>query len=249
MQEVFTAIVIFACLVAASLAGQSAYRKLPERHRQDDTHAVVTSLAGIFVVMTSLALGLLLNSAKTTFEQVDHNMHIFATDLILFERTLVQYGPEAGDTRQHLLAYVQRAARDTSHDDPLIADRTSEALLDAVGKSLRSIVPADNEQIARWKDAQEQFRKIVELRWTIVEQSEGTIPMPLVVLIVAQLMLIFAAFGYRAPRNAVVVSSFLVSAALIAGAVYLALDMDVPFRGPVQVSLAPLQRVIAEMQR
>jgi hypothetical protein len=68
-------------------------------------------------------------------------------------------------------------------------------------------------------------------------------------LIVAQLMLIFAAFGYRAPRNAVVVSSFVVSAALIAGAVYLALDMDVPFRGPVQVSLAPLQRVIAEMQR
>jgi hypothetical protein len=249
MPEGAIAALIFVCLIAASLVSQFVYRRLPEKHRRDDTHSVVTSLAGIFVVMTSLVLGLLLNSAKNTFEQVDHNMHTYATDLILLDRTLVQYGPDANDTRQHLLAYTQRAAINTGHDDPLIADRTSEGLLDAVGKSLRSIKPENAESAARWKDAQEQFRKIVELRWTIVEQSEGTISMPLVALIVAQLMLIFASFGYRAPRNAVVVTSFAVSAALIAAAIYLALDMDIPFKGPIQVSVAPLQRAIAEMQR
>jgi hypothetical protein len=148
-----------------------------------------------------------------------------------------------------LLTYARRAATDTSQDDPRIADRTSESMLEAVGKSLRSIKPETPESVARWKDAQEQFRKIVELRWTIVEQSEGTISMPLVALIVAQLMLIFASFGYRAPRNAVVVTSFVVSAALIAAAIYLALDMDSPFSGPIKVSVAPLQRAIAEMQR
>jgi hypothetical protein len=249
MQEIVVAAVIFVCLVAASLVSQLLYRILPESHRRDDTHFVVTSLAGIFVVMTSLALGLLLNSAKTTFEAVDHNMHTLATDLILLDRTLVQYGSGAADTRQHLLTYVQHAANNTSHDDPLIADRTSENLLDAVGKSLRALAPEDAEHIARWKDAQDQFRKIVELRWTIVEQSEGTIPAPLIVLIVAQLMLVFASFGYRAPANAVVIAGFVVSAALISAAIYLALDMDLPFRGPIQVSSAPLQRVIAEMQR
>jgi hypothetical protein len=231
MQEAAIAALIFACLVAASLASQSLYRKIPERHRQDDTHQVVTSLAGIFVVMTSLVLGLLLNSAKNTFEQVDHNMHTYATDLILLDRTLVQYGPEAADTRQHLLAYVTRAANSTRHDDPLIADRTSEALLDDVGKSLRTIAPDNSERIARWKDAEQQFRKIVELRWTIVEQSEGTIPMALIAMIAAQLMLIFLSFGYRAPRNAMVVTSFVVSAGLIAGTIYLALDMHIPIPG------------------
>ena len=73
--------------------------------------------------------------------------------------------------------------------------------------------------------------------------------MALIAMIAAQLMLIFASFGYRAPRNAMVVTSFVVSAGLIAGTIYLALDMDIPFRGPIQVSTAPLQRVIAEMQR
>jgi hypothetical protein len=249
MQEGAIAALIFVCLITASLASQLVYRRLPDKHRQDDTHGVVTSLAGIFVVMTSLVLGLLLNSAKNTFEQVDHDMHTYATDLILLDRTLIQYGADAGDTRRLLLTYARRAATDTSQDDPRIADRTSESMLEAVGKSLRSIKPETPESVARWKDAQEQFRKIVELRWTIVEQSEGTISMPLVALIVAQLMLIFASFGYRAPRNAVVVTSFVVSAALIAAAVYLALDMDAPFSGPMKVSVAPLQRAIAEMQR
>jgi hypothetical protein len=41
-------------------------------------------------------LGLLLNSAKNTFEQVDHDMHTYATDLILLDRTLIQYGADAG---------------------------------------------------------------------------------------------------------------------------------------------------------
>lgn len=90
---------------------------------------------------------------------------------------------------------------------------------------------------------------MVELRWIIVGQSEGTIPAPLVAMVVAWLVLIFASFGYRAPRNAVVVTSFLLSSLLLAAAIYLILDMDAPFAGPVKVSPAPLLRAIAEMQK
>ncbi|MGI8526720.1 MAG: DUF262 domain-containing protein [Pseudolabrys sp.] len=68
-------------------------------------------------------------------------------------------------------------------------------------------------------------------------------------LLAAWLILIFASFGFRAPRNAVVVVSFVVSSALIAGALYLILDMDVPFDGTIQVSPAPLARAVAEMER
>ena len=71
----------------------------------------------------------------------------------------------------------------------------------------------------------------------------------MIVMLVAWLMLIFASFGYRAPRNAVVAASFIGSAALIAAAIYLIIDMDVPFSGPIQVSAKPLQRVLVEIQR
>jgi hypothetical protein len=35
--------------------------------------------------MTSLVLGLMISTAKTTFESIERNVHSFATDLILFE--------------------------------------------------------------------------------------------------------------------------------------------------------------------
>jgi hypothetical protein len=62
-------------------------------------------------------------------------------------------------------------------------------------------------------------------------------------------MLIFASLAYCVPRNRVVVASLLVSALLVAGAIYLTLDMDIPFDGTIQVSPAPLERVVAELER
>ena len=248
MREALIAILIFACLVAASLGSLFAHGKLPPHYREDDTHQIVRSIASIFVIMSSLVLGLMVNSAKNTFESVDRNIHSFATNLIVLDRTLAQYGAEASETRKRLLTYAQRAARSARHEDSLIADRVSEQLLNDTGKSLKAIKPQDADQIALWQHAQQQFQKVVELRWIIVEQSDGTIPMPLLVLLAAWLILIFASFGYRAPRNAVVVSSLVVASLLVASAIYLILDMDVPFTGPIQVSFAPLERAIAEMQ-
>ena len=246
MRDIVIAVIIFLCLLAASLISQRAYHRIPD---QDETHQVVRSLAGLFVVMASLLLGLMLNSAKTTFEQVDQNVHAYATELILFDRTLLLYGAEAKDTRDSLLTYLKHAVSDGRVSKPDEGDRVSEELLNAVGKNLRAISPKDTEHIARWDDALNQFHRIVERRWTIVEQSEGTIPVPMIVMLVAWLMLIFASFGYRAPRNAVVAASFIGSAALIAAAIYLIIDMDVPFSGPIQVSAKPLQRVLVEIQR
>ncbi|CCV15159.1 DUF4239 domain-containing protein [Mesorhizobium sp. STM 4661] len=62
-------------------------------------------------------------------------------------------------------------------------------------------------------------------------------------------MLIFGSFGFRAPRNPIVIGSFVLAAALIACSLYLILDMNVPFSGPIQISPAPLQRALAEMKQ
>jgi hypothetical protein len=227
------------------------HEKLPAHHRQDDTQYTIRLVAAIFVVVTSLVLGLMINTAKSRFESINRDAHAFATHLILLDRTLRQYGPDANDARQRLLAYAQRAATGkwTSDGSHVVADRASEQLLTEVGSSLRALRPADAEPLAVWNDARQQFRKAVELRWLLVEQSEGSIPSPLLVMVVAWLVLIFGSFGYRAPRNLAVAGTLVVAAALIASSLYVILDMDEPFSGPVQISPAPLQRAVAEMQR
>src|SRR5262245_17121264 len=106
MQDFTVAVIIFVCLAAASLGSLVMYEKLPEHHRSDDTQNIVRLVATFFVIMTSLVLGLMVNAAKNTYESVDRNMHTYAAGLIVLDRTLRQYGPDAAPTRQRLLDYV-----------------------------------------------------------------------------------------------------------------------------------------------
>lgn len=249
MNEVRIAIFVFLCLTAASLGALFTYERLPPHQRQDDTHTVMRLIANVFVVMTSLVLGLMITSAKGKFDAVNRDVHSYATELILLDRMLKLYGPEAGEMRRRLATYAQRAANGRWTAEEGHSDQTSERLIEDVGASLRALSPENATQLSLWNDMREQYRKVLELRWGLVEQAEGSIPRPLVLMLVAWLVLIFATFGFRAPRNAVVVTGFVAAAALIGGAIYLIVDMDVPFEGPIQVSPAPLQRALAEMRR
>jgi len=249
MNEVRIAIFVFLCLAGASLGALFCYERLPEHQRQDDTQRVLHLIANIFVVMTSLVLGLMISSAKSRFDGVNQDVHSYATKLILLDRMLLLYGPETGDTRQRLVAYTQRAANGHWTAEGGLSDKTSERLLEDVGTRLRALEPNRDPQLSIWNDMREQHRKVIELRWSLVEQAEGSLPRPLMLMVVAWLVLIFAVFGFRAPRNAVVVTGFVAAAALMGGAIYLIVDMDVPFEGPIQVSPAPLQRALTEMRR
>ena len=240
---------IFVCLSTAAICTLVLYDKLPSRYHHDDTNNVVRLVANIFVVMTSLVLGLMVNSSKSTFEAVDRNVHAIATEMILLDRALRQSGPEADDARQRLMAYVKQALTGSAPTtDPLVVgDRASERLLVDVGTSMNAIKPPDTDHVGSWQEARQHYQKVVELRWVLVEQSEGTIPGPLLAMVVAWLILIFASFGYRAPRNIVVFGSLILAAGLIASTIYLILDMATPLDGPIQVSDLPLRRLLVEL--
>ena len=68
-------------------------------------------VASMFVVVTSLVLGLMINAAKNSFQEIDDHVHAYATQLILVDRSLRKLGPEAINARQPLVGYVQRDDR------------------------------------------------------------------------------------------------------------------------------------------
>ena len=251
MKEIIVASLVFLALAGVSLGVLLSHDRLPAHHRHDDTQNVVRLIANIFVVMTSLVLGLMLNSAKTKFETINNDVHAFAADLILLDRALRAYGADADTARRQLAEYVRRAAdgRWTTGDPNRPSDTTSEQLLDDLGRTVRALRPPNEAQMAIWNDARELYRKVLALRWTLVEQAEGSIPLPLLGIVIAWLVLVFASFGYRAPRNLVVVGSFVGASALVSGALYMIVDMDEPFKGPISISPAPLQRVLFEVNK
>lgn len=251
VNEFVVAALVFVCLMAASLGCLGLHRKLPLRHRDEDTHNVIKLTTGVFVVTTSLVLGLLINSAKNKFEANDSTLHAYATELILLDRSLRRYGPDAAETRQRLQAYVKRALEITWPADgkALVDDDTAARLLDETEDSLNALKAGDPEHAELWHHAKHRLLKVIELRWDLIENSHGEIPTPLIVMIVAWLMLIFASFAFRAPANAVVVTMFVMAGLLISSSLYLTIDMDLPFSGPMQVSPAPVLRALEFMQR
>ncbi|MDQ6432488.1 hypothetical protein RB623_00295 [Mesorhizobium sp. LHD-90] len=241
---------VFLGLAGASLGALATYERLPAHHRADETYNLVRVIGNLFVVMTSLVLGLTINSAKNTFESIDDNVHVFATELILLDRSLRHYGPETGPARELLSIYLKGVTRDADADTRAYAidDRRSEQLLTQAGREIDAIKPPDAQKMTVWQDVRQHYQKVVGLRWMLIEQSEGDIPRALLVMLVAWLLVIFASLGYRAPRNAAIGVTFVASAGLLAASIYLILDMEKPFAGAIQVSSAPLQRALAEIQ-
>ena len=180
---------------------------------------------------------------------MDKAVHAYATELILLDRTMRQYGPDTDGARQYLQEYTKQAAARMAQSDPVLGSRPAEALLNDIGNALRTLAPGDADRTALKARLEQRFETVYAMRWALVEQSEGTIPLPLIGLTAAWLVLVFASYGYRAPRNPVMTTSFIVSAVLIAGTIYLTLDMDVPFDGTIQVSPMPLERALAEMRK
>jgi hypothetical protein len=250
MRDVVVGLIVLVCLLAASLGSRALYERIPERHRVAETESVVRLFAAFFVVMTSLVISLMLNQAKNTLESADKSVHAYAVQLILFDRTMRHYGEEeTTPARRALLAYAKQAAQRMQQSDPVLSSQTAESLLRDTLAAVRALKPADDAHATLQRELERRFASIYEMRWSLVEQSEGTVPTALTAMVVLWLILIFASYGFRAPRNAFVATSFLVSSLLIAGAMYLILDMDVPFDGLIQVSPAPLERVVAELSR
>lgn len=242
--------ILFLVLLAVSLGVLFAQDSLPSRQRDAGTVATVRLIANLFTVMTSLVLGLLISSAKGTFDDANRDVHQLAADSILLDRTLARYGHDADVTRQKFQAYVSRTIdQNIASPQSVESDLASEQLLYAVGENLANLKPKDEQRLSLWNDARQQLQKIISLRWTLLEDSKGTIPQSLLYLLGAWLTLMFASFAYLAPRNLVVAASLCLAAFLVSAAVFLIIDMDEPYSGPVSVSSEPLGHALLEMRR
>lgn len=243
MSETTAAVLALLSMIGAAILGLFGKTKVPS---DEDTNGVIGLVAALFVVMTSLVIGLMLNSARSTLETNNLNIRTFATQLTLLDRTMRSLGPDAEVAHQRLVEYVQTVLKEVNilEDDP-----QAEALLDAAGTKLNEIAVSDEQKVAVWNDARQLYRQVIQQRWVVIDAAGGSIPTALIIALIVCLAIIFASFGYRAPRNTFVMASLLLAALLLSAIVYLIEDMDTANSGVIEVSKVPFQQALAELQR
>src|SRR6266568_4414511 len=111
MNTTLTALTVFGCLVGAVLFGRTLRRILPEHHLSADSRDAVKLAMGLVATMAALVLGLLVSSAKGSYDTERSEVIQMAAKVAFLDRLLAIYGPEAADVRAKLRDTVAEAVQ------------------------------------------------------------------------------------------------------------------------------------------
>ncbi len=90
---------------------------------------------------------------------------------------------------------------------------------------------------------------IARSRLLMFEQSSGSVSLPFLTVLVFRIGVLSLGFGLFARFNATVTASLFVGALSVAGAIFLILELNQPYRGLMQISDEPLRSAIAQIDR
>jgi hypothetical protein len=140
--------------------------------------------------------------------------------LILLDRILEHYGPEADDARKFLRQLAPTTLHQLWPEEGAGAQTPPKSAADAYFDAIQELAPHNDGQRALQSQAQGMSITVGQIRWLLFEQSGSAISMPMLVVLVFWLAIIFAGFGTLAPSNSTVVTTLFLCALAVSGAIF-----------------------------
>jgi hypothetical protein len=251
MNSITASLLVAACIFGGGMGGLYLHRFLPRGHLTKETLDVIKLGTGMLSVLASLVLGLLIATAKTSYDSTDRAIRNYAAELGQVNETLRDYGGAASVPRDRLREYTQQFLREGwPHDSmrPVIEDdEKTRVMLERVREAIRGLKPQDEAQAALRDGATSLNMDLLRQRWMLIEQQGQNVQGVVLVILVSWVTVIFASFGLNAPRNGTVVVAFLICSLAIGGSIFLILEMDRPLDGVMKISSWPVENVLAHM--
>jgi hypothetical protein len=249
MNTSLTAAMVCACLFAAVLIGMWIRRYLPEHHLSADTRDTVKLAMGLVATMSALLLGLLVSSAKSSYDTTRGQVIQMAAQVAFLDRVLAAYGAEAAEVRRQFRAAVEEGVRGMWHSEASApAQLTPDTRAgDAVYAAIQSLSPRDDTRRSLKTQALNLAVELAQLRSLLLAQSASSISKPLLIMVVSWLAVIFLSFSLLAPSNATANLALFVSALSVAGAIYLIQELDRPFGGLLRISAEPMLNALRQL--
>ena len=241
-------LLVFVFVFSAALAGVVANGFWPQTHLDERSKDIVKLSIGIVGTMTVLVLSLMVNSVKLSFDTTDRDLRQFATNIIVLDRDIKRYGPEAAPARQALREYTNSAIHElwpsTGDTNIRVETLSSRHLLDKIQNTLDQLQPTTAMQNRDLPLMLDHFDDLIHSRWVFVNDSTGSVLRPFVIVVIGWLMIIFGSFGLYAPRNWTIVLMLGLSSVSLGAAIYLICDLETPFSGIVRISQVPMSNAL-----
>ncbi len=251
MSPIAIALIVFVCVFGGAVIGMTLHITLPSHHLDGDSKDVVKLVMGLIGTMSALVLGLLIASAKGTYDIQSAHVAQLSADVGDVDRILALYGPETKDARDLFRQAVIRGVEliwpkdsvKTANLDPTAQKGRSDLFYDSIQK----LSPQTDAQRFDKSQVLQIITGIAHTRLLMQAQLGGSIPMPFLVVLVSWLVLLFVGFGLLTRFNGTVITALLVGALSVAGAIFLILELDQPYGGLLRISSAPLQGALAHI--
>jgi Protein of unknown function (DUF4239) len=244
-----TALLVFACVFGAALVGMFVRAVLPVHHLSGDTKDSVKLAMGLVATMAALILGLLVASAKDSYDKESSGVTQMAAKIVFLDRLLANYGPETQPTRELFRRSVDRVAArmwPTKGSEKAQLD-PSASRADAMYAAIQKLKPQNEMQSALKSQVLATCLELGQMRWLEFEQANTAMSVPLLVILTFWLAILFVSFGVFSPSNITVLVAFMLAALSVSGAIFLIQELSTPFSGIMQISDARFVDAIAHL--
>jgi hypothetical protein len=251
MSALSVSLIAFVIILAGISAGALLRRALPKQHLAEDAKDVVRLGTGLIGTIAALVLGLLIASAKSSYDTQSGQVQHITADFVLLDQLLAQYGPEARPIRERMRQavgpLVERLWRESgvvsANGKPFAATTVGEDAFAKIGE----LTPQTDAQRSLKERAIQVSTDLAQTRLALFVQAGSSIPMPFLAVLVFWLAIIFASFSLFARLNPTLIAGLAVFALSASAALFLILEMSQPFAGLMQIPSAPLRHALAPL--
>jgi hypothetical protein len=249
MNSIMISLIVLACVVGSTLMGLLLGAILPPQYLSDNSKDMVRLGIGLIATMTAVLLGLLIASAKSFYDTQNNELTEMSAKVVLLDRILAHYGPEAKEVRELLQGAVTRMLDTMWSQGRRQNSQTKSAPggAEILYKKIQGFSPENDTQHSLQTQALSIAINLGKMRWLMFEQGARSVSPRLLAVLTFWLALIFCSFGLLAPRNETVVTTLCLCALPVSFATFLVLEMYRSFEGVVQVSSTPLRNALARL--
>src|SRR5437016_13084907 len=164
------------CIFGGALLGLLLQGLIPEHHLRDTSKDTVKVVAGMIATLAALVLGLLVGSAKSSFDATSTAITQSGAKIILLDRVLAAYGPETKDVREQLRGAVAAGIEMFWHEEKKagsgLAGFERANAMEMVQAKLRVLTPATDAQRQLLAQAEQISNDMLQARWLLIEQAQ-----------------------------------------------------------------------------
>ena len=243
---------VLACIFASAVVGILLRPRVPDEHLSADTKDIVKLVVGVVGTMIGMVLGLLVASAKSSFDGQRAGVAQLAANVVVLDRTLAHYGPEAQDARTALRESVADMLHRMWPEEPAAQGGPAnpiggEGRYDEVYNRILALQPKTDAQRTTQAQALKIVHDTAQMRQGLASQHGSSIPSIFLVLMVVWLSITFASYGLFAPRHTTTFVVLFLGAFVVSSAVFLILELDQGFGGMIHISSQPVRDAIHQL--